>query len=167
MAEELLTRYRGMPCCLLVEFRGLKGVQSADLRMHLREAKLRMNVVKSSVASRVFQSSGFDGLKDLLRGQSALVYGVDDPVLLVKRVLEWNKKHRVLSISGGFAFGRLLEREEIHVLSTLPSREVLLGWIAGAMAAPLSRLAGGMNTLLVNLLYALKNLSKACEESSA
>jgi len=45
-----------------------------------------------------------------------------------------------LAIKGGFLSSQLLTAEEVNTLATLPSREVLVAKVLGAMQSPISTL---------------------------
>jgi large subunit ribosomal protein L10 len=48
--------------------------------------------------------------------------------------------------------------EQVKQLASLPSREVLLGQLAGVMQAPMAQMAGVMNGMLMQMVGALEAL---------
>jgi len=89
--------------------------------------------------------------------------GYDDPVLLAKKVLEFSKSNEKLEVKGGTIEGALCSFEELKVISDLPSREIQLSMLAGAMQSPLSNLAALMNATIIRFVYALESLKQKRE----
>jgi large subunit ribosomal protein L10 len=62
---------------------------------------------------------------------------------------------RTVNIRGGMLGTQAIDAAALQRLATLPSREVLLGKVAGGMAAPLSGMAGVLAANLRNLVGVL------------
>jgi large subunit ribosomal protein L10 len=129
----------------------------------LQEAGSKMNVVKNSVASHVFQNIGLTGLKDHLIGMNALVYG-QDPIAFIKKVFSFKEKNKVLEIKCGWIEGTLVTDEDIRALSKIPSREHLLAQAVGAIASPLARLRFILEQFLVKFVSVIKGIQKKNEQ---
>jgi large subunit ribosomal protein L10 len=56
----------------------------------------------------------------------------------------------------GLAEGRVLNGDEVRTLAELPSRDVLLSRLAGALLGPLSTLAGALDSPLSTLAATLE-----------
>ena len=63
--------------------------------------------------------------------------------------------------------GQTIDAAGVTALATLPPREVLLAQLAGAMAAPLSTMAGLFAAPLRNLGYGLVQLREQRESAGA
>jgi large subunit ribosomal protein L10 len=141
---------------LAADFRGLTVRQLADLRRRLREAEAEFEVVKNSLARRAATEAGRDALLPLLDGPSGLVWVEGDPARAAKALADFIREHQDrAAIKGGLLDGASLERADVQRLAALPSREQLLGQLAGGLAAPLSGLAGALNNLIGGLARAL------------
>ena len=62
------------------------------------------------------------------------------------------------AIKIGLVDGKPVTADQVQRLATLPSKEVLLSQLAGAMQAPLAQLAGVMNGMLYQVVGALEAL---------
>lgn len=96
----------------------------------------------------------------LFSGPVGVAIGYDDPVLLAKKVLEFGKSNEKLKIRGGTIEGEICGFEDLKVISDLPSREVQLSILVGAMQSPLSGLAGLLSATLTRFAYALESLKE-------
>ncbi|RJR17357.1 MAG: 50S ribosomal protein L10, partial [Nitrospiraceae bacterium] len=91
-------------------------------------------------------------------GPIGIAIGYDDPVLVVKKVLEYSKTNEKLEIKGGVVEGGVYTPEQMKAISELPPREVQLAMLVGAMQSPLSKLAGLLNSTLTQFMYAMEGL---------
>ncbi len=128
------------------------------LRDSLRESALEYRVVKNSLARIAAEGTPVDQAKDILAGPIGIAVGFDDPVLVVKKVLDFNKSNDKLEVKGGIVEGSVFSFNELKSISMLPPKEVLLSMLAGAMKAPATKLAGLLSATVTKFAYALEAL---------
>ena len=88
---------------------------------------------------------GFEGLKDVLSGMTAIATSNDDAVAAARIINEFAKKNENYTIKAGFVEGELLDVAGVEELAAIPPREVLIG-----------RLMGSMRSSLYGFVYALQ-----------
>jgi large subunit ribosomal protein L10 len=115
-------------------------------------------VVKNRLAKIAAQEAGNTELADLLSGPSALAMSGGDEAALAKSFLDAIRPFRTVAIRGAVLGGQRVDADGVTRLATLPSREVLLGQLAGGMVAPLATMASLFAAPLRNLGYALSQL---------
>ena len=158
VVEQLIARLQQSPNLYLTDFTGLAVKPMTDLRRRLREAGVGYTVVKNSLVLRAFESASVKGLDDVVRGPTAVVFAGEEPVTAAKLLAQFKKDHEQLTLKAGLVEGRRLEAEEIIRLATLPSRQELLGQLAGAMQAPLQGFVGALSGLLQQFVGAVEAL---------
>ena len=156
--ERLKARLSGVKTAVLTEYRGLTVQQLSDLRRQLRPAAAEYKVVKNRLARLAVQGSPLDGLGPHLRGPMGLVISKQDPVSLAKALQTFVKANPLLQIKLGYVDGRLLQPTEFRAMADLPSREVLLGQVVGALRAPLAGLVGTLDGMLRSLVSVLDQI---------
>jgi len=70
-------------------------------------------------------------------------------------------------MNGGIFEGRVISKQQVESLASLPPREVLLAQVAGAIIAPLRNFAGVLNALPRDLVNVLDQIRKQKEEAAA
>jgi ribosomal protein L10 len=135
------------------------------LRNSLRESDIEYRVVKNTLAKRAAEGTRVEAAKDVFEGPVAIAVGYDDPVLVVKRILEFSKKNDKLQIKGGVIEGGVCDPEQIKKIAGLPSREVQLSMLIGAMQSPLRNLAGALNATLSKFVFAMEALKTKKSDS--
>jgi large subunit ribosomal protein L10 len=138
---ELSTRFRDASAALLTEYRGLTTAQLTELRRDLGSTTTYA-VVKNTLTKRAAGDAGLAELGELLSGPTAIAFVQGDPVEAAKGLRDFARANPTLIIKGGVVDGTPLSAQEIGRLADLESREVLLGKLAGAMMANLSKAAG-------------------------
>lgn len=164
IVQELTQRYQHTRNCLVVEYRGMKAPEVNELRKDLGEKKLRMEVIKNTLAFLAFKEIGLDDMGKLLEGPSALISGAVDSVVLAKTVVEWSKKLPALKIKGGMVEGRIVSIPEVEMLSRLPSRPALYTQLVTLLKSPLGLLATVLNAPLQNFRGAMEALKTKKEK---
>ncbi|WP_217913743.1 50S ribosomal protein L10 [Miltoncostaea marina] len=138
------------------DFRGLTVKQLAELRNRLRDADTEYTVVKNTLARRAASETGREALLPYLDGPTGLLWVGGDPAVAAKVLDTFASEHPDgLRIKGGLLEGEDLPEADVARLAKLPSREQLLGQLAGGIAAPLTGLAGGLNNLIGGLARSL------------
>ena len=77
---------------------------------------------------------------------------------MAKALRDFSRANPHLVIKGGLADGSLLSTSDLAALADLPPREVLLARLAGALAAPMTQMAGLLKALPQNLAYGISAL---------
>jgi len=125
---------------VLTNYRGLNVGQINLLRQRLREEKISYHVVKNTLMKRASKGTDLEKLDHYFEGPTAIAISYGDPVLLAKILSEFIKMQPSLEIKVGLIQGKVASPDEVKVLATMPSREVLLGQILGGIQGPASQL---------------------------
>lgn len=144
---------------IVADYRGLTVADINAVRRTLRGEGIKYRVVKNRLAKIAAQEAGNTELAALLEGPSALAMGSGDEVALAKSFLDAIRPYRTVAVRGAILGGRRVDAESVTRLATLPSRDVLLGQLAGGMVAPLATMASLLAAPLRNLGYALSQLA--------
>ena len=158
VVEEVRQRFDDASAAILTEYRGLKVKDLAGLRRSVRASGGDYKIYKNTLVRLAAQGSGLTDLQQLLVGPTGIVF-VDGDAASVARVLrDFSRINPLLVIKGGVLGDRVMDARETTALADLPSREVLLARLAGALAAPMQQLAGLLQALPRNLAYGLAAL---------
>lgn len=150
---ELLSRATS---AVVTDYRGLTVRQLEDLRGKLRAEGIDYIVVKNTLARRAAVDAGATGFADVLTGPVGLAIGYGDLSAPARILFEHYRSTRTLPLVAGLAEGQVLGGDEVRTLAELPSRDVLLGRLAGALLGPLSTLAGALDSPMSTLAATLE-----------
>jgi large subunit ribosomal protein L10 len=140
---ELTELLRSSSAVAVADYRGLSVSDMQVVRRSLRESGVRLHITKNRLLKIAADDAGRSQLKALLDGPTALATISGDEAMLAKALQEAFRPYaRVVSIRGGLLGESAIDAAQLTRLASLPSREVLLGKVAGGMAAPLTGMAG-------------------------
>jgi large subunit ribosomal protein L10 len=161
---ELEQHFEDASAVLLTEYRGLDVPAMAELRNELHTAGADYKIYKNTLVRIAARQAGLD-LDALLTGPTAIAFvgqrpdgTAGDAAAAAKALRDFVKKNDALVLKGGVVDGTTMSVDQLKVLADLPSRDVLLAQIAGALAAPLQTFAGLLQAMPRNLAYGMKAL---------
>ena len=129
----------------VVDYRGLTVKEIQQLRRNIREADGQMKVYKNTIMHIALSQADLPTLDDLLAGPSAFVFAGTDVAASAKAIKEFAKDNENLQIKGGLMDGAAVSAAEVEAIASLPSREVLMAQIAGAISGVARGLATSIN----------------------
>ena len=125
---------------VLAEYRGTSVAQLNKLRSDARAKGVYMRVLKNTLARRAVVGTPFEVAADKMVGP--LIYSFsEDPVAAAKVVSDFAKGNEKFAIMAGAYGGKILDKEGVQTLASIPSKEVLLSQLLGLMQSPMSGLA--------------------------
>jgi large subunit ribosomal protein L10 len=145
--ETLTERFGGSPNIYVTDFTGLDVRKLTELRRRLRAAGARFVVVKNTLAQRALAANRISELDAHLAGPTGLVLAGSDPLAAAKVLGEFAKEHQKPSVRIGLVDGKAIDPEHVKRLGLLPSREVLLGQLAGCLNGVLYQVVGALEAL--------------------
>ncbi len=157
LVTELKQMMNDAEATFLVNYKGLNVAKLQTLRRDVRSEGGFVRVTKASlmrIAAR--DIPGSEDFSSGFKDQVGLVFAKSDVAAVAKQLVEFSKKHSALQVLAGFYEARLLKAHELVILATLPSKQVLLGQLAGTLQAPISGLARVLHAHLASLAYVLK-----------
>ncbi len=126
---------------LLTDYRGINVADVTELRKNLRNVEGSYNVIKNNITRRALAECKIEGLDEALVGPTAVITTEGSYLDSLKAIYEYSKKNDFYKIKGGVIEGKVVSKEELLTLAQLPSREVLIAQLAGALLGNISKLA--------------------------
>jgi len=164
IVEELKELLDESEMALVLDFQGLSIKEMSDLRTRLQSSNGVCKVTKNTLMRRAIDSSdSWSNLSTLLTGTNAFVLIKGDVGGAVKAVQSFQKDTKKSSTKGGLFEGKLLSKDELKAIASLPSKEVLMAQIAGALNSLTTKVAVGINEVPSGLARALKQHSESSE----
>jgi large subunit ribosomal protein L10 len=158
VVEDVREHLNSSSAAILTEYRGLKVGDLATLRRQLRTAGADYKIFKNTLVRRATAESDRAALDPFLSGPTAIVFVRDDVGAVAKVLRDFGRVHPQLIVKGGLLGTRVLDANGAGALADLPSHDVLLAQLAGAVAAPMRQFAGLLQALPRSLAYGLSAL---------
>ena len=126
---------------IVVDYRGLTVAEVTDLRKQLRDAGIKMMVIKNKILERAVEGTDYEDLKSTFVGPTAVAFSDEDAIAPAKILKKFADDHEALEIKGGFIEKKVQTLDKINEYATLPSREDLLSMLARALQDPMRKIA--------------------------
>jgi large subunit ribosomal protein L10 len=156
--DEVKAKVDSTTTALVTEYRGLTVAEISSIRRQLRTLGADYKVFKNTLVRRAVSGTSAEPLTPFLEGPTAIAFVDGDISAVAKALRDFAKASPKLILKGGVLDGKALGPKDITALAELPSRDVLLAQIAGALAAPLRTMAGLLKAVPQNFAYGLSAL---------
>lgn len=133
--KDSLKKIQDSQSLIFVDFSGVKNQDFQGLRSQVKSAGGQMQVIKKKLLRLVFEKSGLNFNPEDFELQLATVFSPTDIYTIAAAV----GRAETAKIIGGFDLEnkQFIPAEEAIRFSRLPSREVLLGQLAGGLISPI------------------------------
>ncbi|MDR1476430.1 MAG: 50S ribosomal protein L10 [Holosporales bacterium] len=113
---------------------GITVEEITKLRRNIRDADANFKVMKNTLARIAIKDSALEVISDYFSGPTGLAYS-NDPVGLAKAIHDFAKSNEKLAILGGMMDGKVISKEIVKELASLPSKDELRAKIIGLLTA--------------------------------
>lgn len=143
--SKLAEKFKSSNLVLLTDYRGITVEDVTTLRNTLRDTKAEYKVIKNNIIKRALDTNGENALDEVLEGPTAVITTEGEYLDPLKAIYNFAKENDFYKIKGGIIEGKVMTTEELITLAKLPSRQELLGMLAGGLLGTISKLAIGLD----------------------
>lgn len=140
--DELAQKLRDSRGAVLLDYRGLNVKDITALRRDLDKSEVEFQVAKNTLLRIAAGKAQVDVAPELLMGPTAVAFGWRDEVSPAKLLTDFARRNRVVTVKGGIIGGQSMNAEQIGRVAELPSRDILMARLLGAIQAPLAQTLG-------------------------
>lgn len=135
-------RFGELEGAVMINIRGLSSNDNNKLRQSLASKKVKVTVVKNSLARKSLSDTKLKALTDLIEGPTALVYGGDSVVEVARELLVAIKGIEAVKVTGAILDGLVFPANQIEALSKYPTRPEAQAQAITLVVSPGRKLAG-------------------------
>ena len=143
--KKLAEKFKKSNLVLLADYRGISVEDVTNLRNTLRDTSAEYKVIKNNIIRRALDKNGEGSLDEVLEGPTAVIMTEGEYLDPLKAIYKFTKDNDYYKIKGGIVEGKVMTVEELVTLAKLPSRQELLGMLAGGLLSTISKLAVGLD----------------------
>jgi large subunit ribosomal protein L10 len=165
LVQEIADQLKSTSYIYLVDFSRLTVAETAELRRDLRGEEACFHVIKNAFLRRIGDDLKWPDLGKTLRGQTAVVFGGNDPSKVMKCLVNFSKKKEKLAPKGGVMDGRFLSVVDLVQLSELPDIKTLRAILLALLTSPARRVLGVMQAVPQSILNVMQAHQRKGETS--
>lgn len=156
MVKEIADRFKGYPDFFVTSFSNVGVGEVEELRKSLKKDVSAYMVAKNTMLKQAIKKSGINvRMEDFdtsTNGTCGVLFTKGDPVAMSRLLINFSKNHDKVKVRAGFVNGETVSPDTIKLMSTLPSREVMLSMTIAGMKSPIVGFVSILRNLLSNLV---------------
>ena len=144
--EDLTAKLAGVNVIYLADTSGLDAATTSNLRRACFKAGIKLEVVKNTLLEKAMEASDFDygDLPSVLKGNTSIMIAdtANGPAKIIK---EFRKKGTKPLLKGAYINSEIyIGDDQLETLSTIKSKEELIGEIIGLLQSPVQRIIAAL-----------------------
>lgn len=152
---------------IVIDYKGLSVAEITDLRRRLRPTGTVCQVTKNKLMGVAIEGNdAWMPLSQFLKGSNAFLLIKDDIGGALKAYQDFQKAAKKTELRGGVMEGRALSEADVKAIANLPSKEQLMGQIAGAINGVATKLAVGIDQVPASLARAIQAIADKDKEAA-
>lgn len=157
----LTEQFQKAAAAMIVGFQKMTVAKDQELRNQLREAGVRYEVVKNTLARKAAAGTPFEQAADHFKGVTAIATSEGDPVTLSKAISKFTKANPdVFSFKVGIVEGRVVALPDVEAIASLPSKEELISKVMFLINCQAQRLVTVLSAVPRNLAIVVKQIGE-------
>ncbi len=167
IVAELVERFQKVDGFYLVDFAGMTVEDAVRFRAELKEQEMEMKVAKNTLIKIALKETDFLEMPDdIYAGQSALIFGYDDPVAPAKVIKKEFEKNQTPRFKGAQLDGQIFGGDDLKKLAALPTKQDVMASIVGSIHAPISGIVGSVAAVMRDLASLVEEVAKKQNEAA-
>src|SRR5882672_4675479 len=167
--RDVATKFKDIDGLAVINPRGINATKNNQIRKKLHDKKLKMTVVKNSLARKALTGAGskLKGFEQLLDGPSALVYGQASIATIARLLLDEKKTDDKIELRGVFFDGEIyIGQKGVEQVSKMPTREEAIRTVLAAILSPGRNLAAAIVAPGRNLASIVKAIEEKAKKDA-
>ncbi len=165
---ELKALMDGATIVIGAEYRGLSVKEMTQLRRALRDAGVQARVVKNRLFQIAATQAGAEAAGEVVEGPTMVIFGHGDIVAPAKAIQEYVRAARnTFAPRKAYMDGQVVAGSVVSELASLPSREELIGKLAGVFISQVQTFANMINDSMQSFARLMEARAAQLEETSA
>lgn len=142
---------------VVIDYQGLTVAEITDLRNRLRPLGGTCKIAKNTLVRRALaDQEAWSPMEEFLTGTTAILVLKDDLGGAIKAYKKFQKDTKKTELRGGVLEGKSLSQADVEAIGDLPSKEQLMGQIAGGINALATKIALGIKEVPASVARGLQ-----------
>lgn len=160
-AEEILEILKQSDAVYLTEYTGMTVAEVSNLRREFRKVGITYKVFKNTLVKRAMNEvGGYEAVYPHLENQTAFMFASGDPSKPAKILMDYLKSNKKPLFKAACIDGVVYGETELEALSTMKSKDEVIGDIIGLLMAPITNVVGALQAQGSNIVGALKTIAE-------
>ena len=154
--DSLRQAFADNPVVVLCSFQGIKVDEDFQLRRKIRETGASYRVISNRLARIAADGTPVAKALEGVKGMTSVVLADDDPVGLMKSLVEQAKSTKAFGFRGGVVEGQVLDEQGLDQLSKMPGKPETQSRILFLLNSGAQNMVGVLNAPARDLVRVLQ-----------
>lgn len=145
---------------IAADLSGFTVEEITKFRRKLDKDNAQCKIAKNTLIGIASSKGNFAPIKDVAKGPTALIVGLEDPAAPAKTTLAFLKEAKKGEVKGAVLEGKLLTPKQVKDVADLPSKEVLLAGICGGLNSGAQGIAGILNNVIADIAVLVEKVAE-------
>ncbi|MDD3999437.1 MAG: 50S ribosomal protein L10 [Bacilli bacterium] len=136
----LAKKFQDSEALVFVDHLGLTVAEVTDLRTKLHEKGCEIQVIKNNILRRASKEIGYTDLEEVFVGPNAVAFS-SDATSASKVIFDFAKTNKKLEVKAGVVEGKVVNQNDLKVLSNLPDKNGMIAMLLSVLQAPIRNFA--------------------------
>jgi len=137
------------------DYRGLTASEMTELRASARQAKVKLRIVRNTLARIALTGTEYECLNNSLTGPILLAFSSDEPGATAKLMRDFAKGHDKLDVKAISLGGKLYDKSHLDAVAKLPTKDEAISRLLSVMQAPITKLVQTLAAPQIKLVRTL------------
>jgi len=160
LLDEIKEKVKLSKSLIVTRYENITSSQACALREALVKSSADMEVVKKRIFLKVLEECGYSYKLEDLEGHIAVILIDGDPINPTKIIFDFGKETNKIEVIRGEIEGKSYSKEDMLILSKLPTLTELRSQFLGLLEAPMSQTLSVMDNVLTSVIFALEEKKK-------
>ena len=147
IVEDIKAKIQASKSVILIDYKGLTVAEDTEFRCNMRKSNTEYKVLKNTLLKRAFNELGIDAFDADLNGSTSVAFGCDETNAAKVACDMCKSTNDKIKVKSGYVDGAYVDANGVKALASIPSKEVLVAKLAGALSSIISGLAVALNAV--------------------
>ena len=158
--EQLTRAFKAAKSIVFVDYKGVTVKDVGKLRRGAEKVGVEYIVGKKTLIALAARAAGYDVNVKEMKGNVAVAFSMNDEIGAPQLVASFDKDMEAIKILGGMLEGKMIDTAQVKMLASLPTRQQLLGQLAGVLNAPIVGMASALAGITRGFVTALHGIEE-------
>lgn len=159
IAAELAKKFTEEQIAIFSKVHGVSVAKLAAFRRELKKIGAELKIAKKTLLQRAIDVANIPADVKKMEGEVGVIFGYEEnQAEAAKLAQKFQKENETFKILLGLLGKTLISKEQVVSLAKLPSREQLLGELAGVLVSPIRNLMNVLQGNQKNLVVVLNKI---------
>ena len=147
IVEDIKAKITASKSVVLIDYKGLTVAEDTEFRCNMRKANTEYKVLKNTLLKKAFNELNVTAFDEDLNGPTSVAFCGDETSAAKVAVEMCKTTNDKISVKSAYVDGSYVDQKGVKELASIPSKDVLVAKLAGALSGIVRGLAVALNAV--------------------